>query len=565
MSRRARLAAVFVVAACSASAALVAQEWTTSGLDAQRTSWVRFDDRLTPAAVADGTFRFLWKASFDNRSRDLRSLTPPVLLDRLIGYRGFKTLAFVGGSSDRVFAIDTDLNRHSWMVQLNYAAATGGPPPVTAECPGGLTAVPGRRTPLVIPNVGRGGGARGRSTSAVGEPGRGAAILSQPPRGRGAAPAVTVTTQPPSASAARGRTVPPVPFGGVDPLYVVGSDGFLHVLRTSDGSDAEPAVPFLPPGGMASALTFVNGAVYTTTSKECGVSPNGVWAIDLTTPDRAVASWATGGPDIIGSSGVAFGTDGTVFASVGPALASVKTPGAAAPRHPNSVVALDGATLALKDWFSADGPIASAPIVIRHGTRDLVIAMSDSGRLYVLDASSLGGADHRTPLHATPPFSDAVSGASLATWESQGTRWIVAPAMGAPKPGAAFAANGAAATGRVVAFKLTEPGGSVALEPAWASPAVPAPLGPIVVNGVVFTAASGEFRGGPANLSAAERNKRSTRAVLYALDGSTGKQLWSSGTTITSFTRAGLVAGGGQVYVVTHDNAMYAFGIPMEH
>jgi outer membrane protein assembly factor BamB len=94
---------------------------------------------------------------------------------------------------------------------------------------------------------------------------------------------------------------------------------------------------------------------------------------------------------------------------------------------------------------------------------------------------------------------------------------------------------------------------------------MPAPLGPIVVNGVVFAAASGEYRGGPAGLSALERSKRSTRAVLYALDGDTGKDVWNSGSTITSFARGSLTAGGGQIYLVTHDNSMYAFGIPMEH
>jgi hypothetical protein len=34
---------------------------------------------------------------------------------------------------------------------------------------------------------------------------------------------------------------------------------------------------------------------------------------------------------------------------------------------------------------------------------------------------------------------------------------------------------------------------------------------------------------------------------------------------MTSFARAGLSAGGGQVYVVTFDNTLYTFGIPMEH
>jgi outer membrane protein assembly factor BamB len=46
----------------------------------------------------------------------------------------------------------------------------------------------------------------------------------------------------------------------------------------------------------------------------------------------------------------------------------------------------------------------------------------------------------------------------------------------------------------------------------------------------------------------------------------TGKELWSSGTAITSFVRGvGPSAGDGQVYVVTYDGTVYAFGIPLEH
>ena len=59
--------------------------------------------------------------------------------------------------------------------------------------------------------------------------------------------------------------------------------------------------------------------------------------------------------------------------------------------------------------------------------------------------------------------------------------------------------------------------------------------------------------------------RASLPAVLYALDPATGKELWSSGKTITSFARGGLSASAGQVYLVTFDNTLYAFGIPMEH
>src|SRR5204862_4969759 len=165
-------------------------EWTTSGFDAQRSSWLRGDERLTKDAVQKGEFAFLWSMKIENASRQLNSLTPPVLLDRLIGYRGFKSLAFFGGSDDRVFAVDTDLARPVWTTILNYSAPTGGRPSSSMECPGGLIAMPSRRTALTIAAPVAGGGGRGgvRTGSAVGEPGRGAAALSQPSPARGAAP-----------------------------------------------------------------------------------------------------------------------------------------------------------------------------------------------------------------------------------------------------------------------------------------------------------------------------------------------------------------------------------------
>ena len=49
------------------------------------------------------------------------------------------------------------------------------------------------------------------------------------------------------------------------------------------------------------------------------------------------------------------------------------------------------------------------------------------------------------------------------------------------------------------------------------------------------------------------------------LDAVSGKPLWNSGLTITSSARARMAAGSGQVYLVTADNHLYAFGIPMEH
>jgi hypothetical protein len=47
------------------------------------------------------------------------------------------------------------------------------------------------------------------------------------------------------------------------------------------------------------------------------------------------------------------------------------------------------------------------------------------------------------------------------------------------------------------------------------------------------------------------------------MDPSTGRELWTSGSTITGVASAGLSAGTGQVYVVTSDNTVWSFGIPL--
>jgi outer membrane protein assembly factor BamB len=88
----------------------------------------------------------------------------------------------------------------------------------------------------------------------------------------------------------------------------------------------------------------------------------------------------------------------------------------------------------------------------------------------------------------------------------------------------------------------------------------------MIINNVVFALSSGEYRSNDAKMSAAERIKRSSPAVLYALDYSTGKELWNSGKSITSFVHGGTLSGGGtQVYLETHDGNFYAFGFYIEH
>ena len=73
-----------------------------------------------------------------------------------------------------------------------------------------------------------------------------------------------------------------------------------------------------------------------------------------------------------------------------------------------------------------------------------------------------------------------------------------------------------------------------------------------VVNGVVFAISTGEFRSGDFATHRGAAAQRGKAAVLWALDAASGKELWSSGNTISSFVRGvGPSAGDGQVYVVT--------------
>ena len=305
--------------------------------------------------------------------------------------------------------------------------------------------------------------------------------------------------------------------------------------------------------------------MYTTTSGECGAAPNAVWAIDLTRPagERKAQVWKAGRREHRG-------TVGTFPRHRRHDLRGARNGRARRSRYADSVVALDRDTLNPKDWFTAPGADFNAtPIVLRHGNKDLIAATANDGRLYLLDAASLGGGDHKTPLASTAKYTDGRRRNGARDVPGRPRRPLdLHDRVGHDRPGSdvTFAQNGPAASGRIVAFKVIEDNGKLSLAPGWQSQDVASPLAPIVVNGMVFAVSSGEYRGPSASpLSAAQRAQRSVPAVLHVLDAATGQTLWSSGTSITSFARGELSAGGGQVYLVTYDNHLYAFGIPLEH
>jgi outer membrane protein assembly factor BamB len=520
------------------------RDWMTDSADAQRSAWIRSDTRINPDSMAKPGFQFLWKMKLKNPPRQLNNLQPPATLERLIGYRGFRMLGFVAGSSDNLFTIDTDLGRMEWERHFNSSApAEAG----TIACPGGITngvARPALTTIPPAPNRYAGGGRSTPAKSDAGKPGQGAVTLANV---RPSGPGFDVSQMMPQRNRVNVSNPPGGQFGaGPFLIHALAGDGMLYSMHLSNGADYQPPLKFLPPNANSRGLIVLDNLAYVVTDGGCGGAPNGVWSVDTLT--KEVKTFKA---NIAGTAGMAFGADGTLYVATG-----------SGGDHPNSLLALDPQTLALKASFSAGAQaFTSTPLVFTHQGKTLIAAATADGRIHLFD-----GANLKAPLAssaATVKAGDFAPGA-LASWQDiGGTRWILAPATGTQAAELGFK-TGPAAKGAVVAWKIA--GDSPAPQPAWASRSLVSPLTPTIISGVVFITSSGEFRTSDSRMTAAQRAARSRRAVVYALDGTTGKELWSSGAAITSFARGGALSGGmGQIYLTTYDGTIYAFGYPMEH
>ena len=516
--------------------------WTTVGGDAQRTSFVRTDPKISLSAMQGQGFQFLWKRKLDNER-----LTQPLLLPNIIAYKGFKALAFVGSASGHVYSIDYDLNRMFWEQKL----ATSAPRP--AACSSGMPVLT-KGTPLTAP-AGR-GGARGAPAPG----GRGAAAGA---RGGAAGEAPGRQGAPPAGGAAaaaggggfgggrgRGAGGPQIANGrgGGDNVFAISSGGMVHVMNPQIGTDQIPPVKLVPPNANVAGSIVIDTTLYAATTGNCSGVPNGVWSIDLASDAKTVQSYDTKGAAVAGAAPPAFGADGTLYIATGSGQSEVA----------NAVVALDGKTLAQKDWFAATTPFTSNPVVFQYKGKDVIVAANKDGRLYVLDGASLGGTDHKTPLQKSSQISTTGEDTTgVATWQdSAGTRWVAATASGPVHADTKAAmANGTVTAGTLVAFTVVDQNDTPTLQAQWTSRDLASPVTPAIVNGVVFALASGEAKG----------RARSSNAVLYALDAATGKELWTSGSTITSSVRGvGPSAGDSQVYVAAADGTLYVFGMPAE-
>jgi outer membrane protein assembly factor BamB len=506
---------VWLCLALSALAPLNASDWLTFGGNPQRTGWAQGEKDIDRKNVQH--LSLLWKSSLENDPRELSSLTAPVAAEWVVTQTGMKEIVIVGGASDNLFALDAETGKVLWKKTFT---AEGKPKQAPSWlCPNALNA-----TPLI------------------------------------------------------GKI-------GLDVrVYTISSDGKLHVLDIHNGEDKIPPATFVPAFSKNWSLGLYQNVLYTTTSQGCNGSKSGVYAMDLSTPERKVTFFqaSAGGAGIWGRAGAVVTPSGMVYAQTGD---GVYDDGAG--KLPDTVLQLSAPNLKLVDYFTPANHTYLTRKDLDTGSMsatyfsfkkwELLASAGKEGVIALLDAKAIGGGDHKTPLYRSPlwvnqeaDFSGKGFWGSFASWQDDaGDRWLYVPALGVASDKApAFAqANGPAPNGSIMAFKVEERDGKPALTPAWISRDMNLPDPPIIANGVVFAVSTGEFArqwkpdGGLFNSK--ERAAQHTgNAVLYAFDSSTGKELFSSGSTMPGWTHfSGIAISAGRIFVTTYDSTVYAFGL----
>src|SRR3954452_14166554 len=207
-------------------------QWLTAFADAQRTSWVRADDKVSVASMSKPGFELQWKARLDNEARGLYGLGQGVSAS---GVTLFVPMSLVTGSSNNVYGIDNDTGYVVW--QRHFDAPTPAP---TTACAGGMTSAATRivrvdaSATAAAAGLSFGRGAAGYR-SLLGEPGEGAPLEGRAAgpgraagdagggaRGAGAAPGAARGAAAPGQTAGRGAPPPVDRIPGAPPVEQAG-------------------------------------------------------------------------------------------------------------------------------------------------------------------------------------------------------------------------------------------------------------------------------------------------------------------------------------------------------
>jgi outer membrane protein assembly factor BamB len=490
-------------------------DWTTFGHDPQRSGWAFEETTIKPENVS--TMALKWNAKVPSESYSLSALTAPVVASNVSTSRGVRTAVYVAGIGGTVFALDSENGEPLWTRTLKYRIQPGkGGFQGSFLCPNGITATP----------------------------------------------VIDKSTQI---------------------LYVIGAEGALYGLDLGSGAIRYGPVQFVASYAKAWSLNLVNGVVYTVLSQGCGAGLSGFYGIDVRDRHHPVVRqlllsnsdtagiWGRGGP-VIGDNNRIYGS--TADGHFDPAAGD----------YSNTVISASLPNLDLLDYYlppnwdylrKKDLDLGSAsPVFFGWKNRRLLATGTKESVVSLLDAESLGGADHHTTLFTSTPLGNekSVCCEGLGIWgglstavDGQGQTWLYVP-LGGPASSIAPKfplTNGDAPHGSIMAFKVVAntQTQNPELAPAWISGDFDIPDPAVIANGVLFALSTGENavqRGGEKN-----RFLNTHPAVLRALDAATGKELFNSKDAIATWVHfSGLAVANGQVYVVDHDSNVYAFGLP---
>ncbi len=182
----------------------------------------------------------------------------------------------------------------------------------------------------------------------------------------------------------------------------------LHQLNLSDGEEIAPPSKFMPPNGKPYALNLFNNMIYTHTAQGCGGNPNVAYAYDLAT--KKVGTWGPAGGGMWGRTGPAISANGTMYTGTGDGRWDPENG-----IYGNGIIGLkpDPKTksLMLEDYYGPsnaewlvkrDLDMQVTPAIFNYKGKELMVDAGKECRVYLMDTSSIGGDDHRTPLYRTP-------------------------------------------------------------------------------------------------------------------------------------------------------------------
>jgi outer membrane protein assembly factor BamB len=521
-------------------------EWLTWGYDQERTGWNRAETTLSPKTV--GKLKQLWsiQLSVPVDKYVLSTMTAPVIVSGVATAGGTADIAFILGANDTLFAVDAGSGKLMWSKSFTNPQAPKKPKDWL--CPG-------------------------------------------------------TVNDTPTIDKARGI------------VFFITGDGKLRGLNLADGAERLTPVAMTAPFARAWSLNLIDNVLYSTSGRACGeitdkssiehaaamsglrragsgplLDASALNAADVgdlshplvthffTSGARPAAPWGRGGAVRAPGGVVLESSDGRYDPASGDFSESILKIAPKAARLMDSYTPTNWMDNLMHDMSGS-----ASPVVFNFAGKTLVAVSQKEAVLRILDAGNLGGAGHMTPLWQSPKLgNDEKTGTdpgrgvwgAIASYETDGKRYLYLPMQGHPSKDAPVfpITNGAIPNGSIMAFQVMNDAGKISAVPLWTSSDMIMPDPPVVANGVVYALSTGgqAMQNGvhpgdprlPYDVSAVLRSTPVSNMVLYAYDAQSGKQLWSSGKTLTDWVHfSEPVVALGKIFVATHDGHVVAFGL----